>query len=98
LARCFIGLKDTIAAPMGLSDVLRKPFSFLFAGSKSEDRIAAYLIREHEHGRTVAEILEDQYMKNRATPQQVARVLDRPEVIHALGASTAASAKAEIKR
>lgn len=68
-----------------LSSFLRNPFSFLFARSSQEERLAAYVIREHERGRPLREILEDPYVRNRATPQELARLLDRPEVIHALG-------------
>ena len=71
-----------------LSSFLRNPFSFLFAGSGKEERLAAYVIREHERGRPLAEILEDPYIRNRATPHEQARLLDRPEVIHALGEGT----------
>ena len=71
-----------------VSSFLRNPFSFLFAGSSKEDRIAAYVIREHERGRSLGEILEDPYIRNRCTPQEQARLLDRPEVIHALGEAT----------
>jgi hypothetical protein len=68
-----------------VSGFLRNPFSFLFARSSKEERLAAYVIREHERGRALAEILDDPYIRNRATPHEVARILDRPEVIHALG-------------
>jgi hypothetical protein len=71
-----------------LTAFLRNPFSFLFAGSSHEDRLATYVIREHGRGRALAEILEDPYVRNRATPQEIARLLDRPEVIHALGETT----------
>jgi hypothetical protein len=74
-----------------LSSFLRNPFSFLFTGSQKEERMAAYVIREHERGRPLAEILDDPYVRNRCTPQEVARLLDRPEVVHALGASTVAA-------
>ena len=74
-----------------LSTFLRNPFSFLFARSGNEERLATYVIREHERGRPVAEILDDPYVRNRATPHEIARVLDRPEVIHALGAHVAAA-------
>ncbi|MCW2977002.1 MAG: hypothetical protein JWM06_2283 [Actinomycetia bacterium] len=50
-----------------------------------EEQVVAYLIREHARGRKVSEILEDRYVQNRLTPQQQARLLERPEVIHALG-------------
>ena len=65
--------------------LFRNPFSFLFSGSSHEDRVAAYVIREHERGRSLAEILEDPYVRNRCTPQEVKRLLDRPELIRALG-------------
>jgi hypothetical protein len=68
-----------------LSSFLRNPFSFLFAGTSKEERIAAYVIREHERGRALSEILEDPYIRNRCTQAELARLLDRPEVIHALG-------------
>jgi hypothetical protein len=76
------------------SDLFRNPFSFLFSRSQGEERVAEYLIREHNRGRAVSEILEDRYVQNRCTPEQRARLLDRPEVIQALGADTAASARA----
>jgi hypothetical protein len=68
-----------------LGSLLRSPFSFLFARTSQEDRVAAYVIREHERGRDLDEILADRYVQNRLAPQQQARLLDRPEVVHALG-------------
>jgi hypothetical protein len=70
-----------------LSDLFRNPFSFLSTRSSQEDRLATYVIREHDRGRGLSDILDDPYVRNRAQPQQIARVLDRPEVIHALGKS-----------
>jgi len=72
------------------SSFLRNPFSFLFARSGKEERVAAYIIREHERGRPLAEILEDPYIRNRCTDQELARLLDQPEIVHALGESTVA--------
>jgi hypothetical protein len=74
-----------------LSSFLRNPFSFLFARSSQEERLAAYVVREHERGRSLAEILDDPYVRNRSTREEIARLLDRPEVIHALGESTVAA-------
>ena len=76
-----------------LAALFRNPFSFLFTHSSQEDRVAAYLIREHERGRSLSEILEDPYVKNRCTPAQVERLLDRPELIRALGDDVAARAE-----
>ena len=74
-----------------LSSFIRNPFSFLFARSSQEDRLATYVIREHERGRSLDDILDDPYVRNRAKPAEVRRLLDRPEVIHALGESTVAA-------
>lgn len=74
-----------------LSSFLRNPFSFLFARSGKEERVAAYIIREHERGRALSEILDDSYIRNRCTEQELARLLDRPEVVHALGESAVAT-------
>ena len=74
-----------------LSDIFRNPFSFLFTRSSQEDRLAAYLIREHQRGRALDDILDDPYVRNRANPQEISRVLDRPEVIRAVGEGTVAA-------
>jgi hypothetical protein len=68
-----------------LADLFRNPFSFLFTRSTQEERVAAYLILEHERGRSLEEILDDPYVRNRLTPQQRSRLLDRPDVIRAIG-------------
>jgi hypothetical protein len=68
-----------------LGAFLKNPFSFLFTRSSQEDRVSAYVIREHERGRALTEILEDPYVRNRCTPAEVERLLDRPELIRALG-------------
>jgi hypothetical protein len=76
-----------------LSSVLRSPFAFLFARSSNEERIASYVVREHERGRTLLEILEDPYIKNRLTPEQTKRLLDRPEIVQAIGNDTVESTR-----
>jgi hypothetical protein len=68
-----------------LAELFRNPFSFLFTRSSAEEQVVAYLTREHRRGRNVAEILQDRYVQNRLTPQQQARLLDRPEVVRTLG-------------
>ena len=79
---------------MGLSDIFRAPFSFFNASKSQEERLANYVLREHERGRPLTEILEDPYVRNRTTPQERTRILDRPEVVHALGESAIADARA----
>jgi hypothetical protein len=63
----------------------RSIFSFVGSGSAQEDRVAAYIVREHDRGRTMADILDDPYVRNRCSPQQLERLLDRPDLIEAIG-------------
>ena len=78
---------------MGLRDIFRNPFSFLSSRSSQEERVAAYVIREHDRGRALGEILEDPYVRNRLTPPQRERLLDRSEVIQAIGDDTVAAVR-----
>ena len=79
-----------------LGNLFRNPFTFLFTRSSAEEHLVTYVIREHNRGRTLNEILEDRYLINRTTPSQRARLLDRPELIEALGRDVTESAKAEV--
>jgi hypothetical protein len=81
---------------ISLSTLLRNPFSFLFARSSSEERVAAYVIREHERGRSLAEILEDPYVRNRCSASERARLLDRPELIRAIGDDVVADTRSKL--
>jgi hypothetical protein len=74
-----------------LANFFSNPFSFLFTRSSEEDRLATYVIREHGRGRELDDILDDPYVRNRAHPQEISRVLDRPEVIRAVGEGTVAA-------
>ena len=65
-------------------------------GSSKEEALAAYIVREHKLGRSIEEILDDPYLKNRASEEQRRRLLERPEVIHAIGEHTAAMARERI--
>jgi hemerythrin-like domain-containing protein len=68
-----------------LGSMIRNPFSFLFARSSKEEQVVAYITREHRRGRRLTDILEDRYVQNRLTSQQQLRLLERPEVVKALG-------------
>jgi hypothetical protein len=68
-------------------------FSFLGAGSTQEDRVAAYVIREHDRGRSLDDILDDPYVTNRLSPIDTARLLDRADVLKAIGDDIAEAAK-----
>ena len=66
-------------------------------GISKEEALAAYVVREHRQGRSLAEILDDPYLKNRATDEQRLRLLERPEVIRAVGEDTAAMAAEQVR-
>jgi hypothetical protein len=64
-------------------------FRNLFAEKSANERVAAYIIREHDRGRTLDDVLDDPYVVNRCSEQEIARVLERPEVVKALGGDIA---------
>jgi hypothetical protein len=68
----------------------RSPFAFLFVRSRSEQYLSEYALREHARGRSLEDVLEDPYIRNRSTPEERARLLERPEVVAALGEQTVA--------
>ena len=70
---------------MGLIDAIKSAFSFLSSRTQTEERIAQYVIREHHRGRPLQDVLEDHYVTNRLSAEQTKRLLDRPDVLHALG-------------
>jgi hypothetical protein len=66
-------------------------------GISKEEALAAYIVREHKQGRPLEEILDDAYLKNRSTEEQRLRLLERPEVIRAVGEHTAAMAAERVR-
>ena len=56
-----------------------------FSRPQGEELAAEHVIREHHGGRPLDEILRDDYVTNRCSKQQIARLLDRPEIVHAVG-------------
>lgn len=76
--------------------VFKNLFSFLFSRSSAEEHVARYVIREHQRGRSLDEILEDRYVLNRLTPEQQKRLLDRPEIIESIGKDDLEAAQASI--
>ncbi len=66
-------------------------------GISKEDALASYIVREHKQGRSLEDILDDPYLKNRATDEQRLRLLELPEVIRAVGEDTAAVAAERVR-
>jgi hemerythrin-like domain-containing protein len=71
-------------------------FSFLFSRGSAEEHVARYIVREHDRGRSLGEILEDKYVQNRLNAEQQRRLLDRPELIESFSGDTLDAAKASI--
>ena len=61
------------------------PFGFLVVSTKREHYLAQYVVREHARGRSLDEIVDDPYVRNRSTAEERARLFERPEVVAAVG-------------
>ena len=81
-------------------------FSRIFGGGSDSDEhksltkmdsLAAYVLREYRAGRPLQEILDDPYLKNRATDEQRLRLLERPDVIRAVGEDVANMAAEQVR-
>ena len=79
-------------------DFFRNLSASLFSRSDPLDRLATYVIREHQRGRTLSEILDDPYIRNRTSPEQRARLLDNPEIVRELGKDVVESTRAGLNR
>lgn len=77
--------------------VFKNLFSFLFQRSSAEEHVARYVIREHDRGRALQEILQDRYVQNRLSPEQQKRLLDRPEVVGAFSRDALDAAKSVVQ-
>jgi hypothetical protein len=78
-------------------EVFKNLFSFLFQRSSAEEHVAMYVVREHERGRALDEILQDRYVQNRLSPEQQKRLLDRPEIVGAVPRDAVETARASIE-
>jgi hypothetical protein len=72
----------------------RNSLAALFSHPRREDYLAQYVIRQCAQGRALADVLADAYVRNRATPQEQARLLERPEVIAAIAEHLSAEMRA----
>lgn len=77
-------------------DAFKNLYSWLFQKGSGEEHVARYVIREHDRGRSLEEILSDKYVQNRLSPEQQKRLLDRPEIIEAISGDMLEAAKASL--
>jgi hypothetical protein len=73
-----------------MQSMRRNPFAFLFVRSRQDRYLVQYVLRESARGRSLQDVLEDPYVRNRSTPEERARLLERPEVVAAIGEQTVA--------
>lgn len=71
----------------------RNPFAFLFVRSRREEYLSRYVLREYARGRSFQDVIKDPYVRNRSTSEERRRLLDRPEMVAAIGEQTVADLK-----
>jgi hypothetical protein len=60
-------------------------------------RHVEYVVRQVRGGRHIAEVLEDPYVTNRATPLERRALLEEPEVVDAVGDEVLKDLKAQLE-
>ena len=76
--------------------MISNPFKSLFGATRREQYVEQYVLREHRKGRAFAEILEDPYVLAWSTADERARLLERPDVVAAIGANAVAELRASL--
>lgn len=76
----------------------RNPLKALFGQTRREQYVERYILREHARRRPLAEILEDPYVRAWSTPEERARLFQRPNVVAAMGEQTIADLRATAAR
>lgn len=72
------------------------PFKALFGTNRRERYVERYVLREHRKGRPLAEVLEDPYVRAWSTPEERARLLERPHVVAAVGEQALSDLRAAV--
>lgn len=81
---------------MRRSSRFANPFKALSSTTRREQYVERYVLREHRKGRPLAEVLEDPYVRAWSTPTERARLLERPEVVAAVGDQAIADLRAAV--
>jgi hypothetical protein len=77
-------------------EIFKNLYSFLFQRGSAEEHVTRYVIREHDRGRSLEEILDDRYVQNRLSAEQQMRLLDNPEIIEAISGDILEATKASM--
>ena len=65
-------------------------------GARREDQLVRYVISETRRGRTLGDVLDDPYIRNRADETTIRRLLDHPELVKALGQDAVSQLRAQL--
>jgi hypothetical protein len=79
--------------PRAITFTFRNPFAAFFTASRHEQHLTLYILREIRRGRPLSDVLADPYVVNRTTEEQRKRLLDRPELVEAIGEEAIADLK-----
>jgi len=63
---------------------------------RGEDAVARYVIAEAASGRQLQEVLADSYVANRLDPAGIAKLLDRKDLIDAVGGDAVTALRAHL--
>jgi hypothetical protein len=63
---------------------------------RGEDAVARYVISEAQGGRPLGEVLTDSYVTNRVDEGGISRLLDRADVVDALGGDAVSALRARL--
>jgi hypothetical protein len=72
-----------------MSGRFRNAIAALFGRSGRDEYLEQYVVRQLGRGRSLEEVLDDPYVRNRTTETERARLLDRPEIAAAVRRHTA---------
>jgi hypothetical protein len=65
-------------------------------GARQEDALVRYIVGEAGRGRMLGDILDDPYVRNRSDDTTVHRILDRPELVNAVGRDAVEGLRAQL--
>jgi len=82
--------------PRAITFTFKNPFTGLFSASRQEQHLTLYILREVRRGRPLSDVLADPYVLNRTTEEQRKRLLDRPELIEAIGEEAIANLRTAV--
>jgi hypothetical protein len=60
------------------------PFAVFHPGTTREERLVAYVIREHRRGRRLSEILEDPYLRRQCGSESRRQLVENPALVRKL--------------